>query len=73
MSNTSSDKWRFTFYTIIILVILFNPWAYKFTDSLLYDLTGHISNKEGYPTILGFIIHIIIFTLIIRYLMDMNI
>ena len=66
---SNSDKWRFTLYTTILLLILFNPWMYKFVNSLLYSIIGTIANKEGCPTILGFIVHTIVFTIILRLLM----
>jgi hypothetical protein len=70
---TSNDKWRYTFYTTIILLILFNPWTYKLVNKLLSNFVGAIASKDGCPTLLGFGIHAVIFTIIIRLLMDMNI
>ena len=70
---TSFDKWRFTLYTTVLLVILFNPWMYLFVNKLLGSLIGTIANKEGCPTIIGFIVHAVVFTLILRLLMNMQI
>ena len=69
----SVDKWRFTLYTTVLLVILFNPWMYLFVNKLLGSLIGTIANKEGCPTIIGFIFHAVVFTLILRLLMNMQI
>jgi hypothetical protein len=66
------DKWRFTLYSTLVLVILFNTWTYKMVDSLLGSLVGSIASKDGCPTILGFGIHVLLFTLVIRYIMDMD-
>jgi hypothetical protein len=65
------DKWRFTFYTTLVLVLLLNPFTYNLTNSLLSKLLGTISNK-GCPTMLGFVIHVSVFTIIIRYMMDLH-
>jgi hypothetical protein len=73
MSLKSSDKWRFTLYTTAVLLLLFNPWTYRFVNSLLSKLLGPIASRDGCPTVLGFMVHAIIFTLILRYLMDLNI
>lgn len=73
MSVDSSDKWRYTLYTTVVLLVLFNPWTYKFMNSLLSGVTGPIANNGGCPTMKGFILHAIIFTLIVRYMMDMKI
>jgi hypothetical protein len=72
-SINSSDKWRFTLYNTILLLILFNPWTYKITNTLLSGLVGNIASKDGCPTLLGFFIHVIVFTLILRFLMDLHI
>jgi len=70
---TSFDKWRFTLYTTVLLLILFNPWMYLFVNKLLGSLIGTIANKEGCPTMIGFIVHAVVFTLILRLLMNMQI
>jgi hypothetical protein len=66
------DKWRFTFYTTFVLLVLFNPWTYKMVNSLLGSLLGSIASKDGCPTMLGFGIHVLLFTIVIRYMMDMH-
>ena len=68
----STDKWRYTLYTTLVVLILFNPWTYKLVNSLLSGLTGPICNGAGCPTILGFFIHAIVFTVIVRYMMDLH-
>ena len=71
MAPSVSDKWRFTLYTTLVLVLLFNPWTYNLTNSLLSNLVGNIANK-GCPTMFGFVVHVVVFTVIIRYMMDLN-
>jgi len=70
---TYSDKWRFTLYTTFVLLVLFNPWAYKLVNSLLSGLVGPIASSNGCPTILGFLIHVTVFTVVVRYMMDLRI
>lgn len=69
----SSDKWRYTLYTTFVLLLLFNPWTYKFMNTTLSKFTGSIANKEGCPTMLGFLLHALVFTVVVRYLMDLRI
>ena len=69
----SSDKWRFTLYTTFVLLLLFNPWTYKLVNSLLSGLVGPIASSNGCPTILGFLIHAAVFTVVVRYMMDLRI
>jgi hypothetical protein len=70
---TSFDKWRFTLYTTVLLLILFNPWMYLLVNKLVGYVLGAIANKEGCPTMLGFVVHLVVFTLLLRGLMNMNI
>jgi hypothetical protein len=72
MASASADKWRYTFYTTLVLLILFNPWTYNLVDSLFYKFIGHTAKQGGCPTFLGFLVHAIIFTLVVRYLMDLH-
>ena len=72
-SLRSSDKWRFTLYTVLVAVLIFNPWTYKLVNSLLSRFLGSIANAAGCPTSLGLVVHVVVFTLIIRYLMDLHI
>ena len=69
----SYNKWKYTLYTSLVLIILFNPFTYQFVNSLLAKFIGKIADPNGCPTLLGFTIHLIIFTIIIRYLMDLRI
>lgn len=73
MSSKSEDKWRYTLYTTVLLLILFNPWTYKVVNNLLSGMVGPIANNVGCPTMLGFGIHAIVFTIILRLLMDFRI
>ena len=45
MASASADKWRYTFYTTFVLLILFNPWTYNLVDSLFYRLIVHYCLK----------------------------
>jgi threonine/homoserine/homoserine lactone efflux protein len=69
----SYNKWKYTLYTTIVLLLLFNPFTFKFMNSLLSNFVGKIANNEGGPTLLGFTIHTVVFTLILRYMMDLKI
>ena len=70
---TNADKWRYTLYTTVILLVLFNPWMYKLVNRLLSSVVGTIANIDGCPTMLGFGIHSIVFTIVLRLMMNINI
>lgn len=72
MAVDSTDKWRFTLYTTLVLLIFFNPWTYNLVDSIVSKFIGHTAIQGGCPTLLGFTVHVVIFTLVIRYMMDLR-
>jgi hypothetical protein len=69
---SASDKWRFTLYTTFVLVLLFNSWTFSVVNTLLSRFIGQTATGNGCPTVLGFVVHTVIFTLIIRYIMDLH-
>ena len=62
---TNDKKWLYTLYTTLIFIVVANPYSYKFVNSIV----GNVSNKKGCPTIFGFILHTIVFTLLLRAIM----
>jgi hypothetical protein len=67
------DKWRYTLWTTLVFLIVVNPYTYKFTQKMLGGILGNISNASGCPTNIGIVLHAIVFTLIVRYMMDLDI
>jgi hypothetical protein len=68
---SNSDKWRFTLYTVVMVVALFNHYAFIAVNSILGSVIK-ISDKNGCPTLAGFVVHILVFTLVLRYSMDLG-
>lgn len=68
----SEQKWRYTLYTTIIFLIVANPLTYKLVNYLLGFLLK-ISDSSGCPTTVGFLVHAVVFTLLLRYLMELKI
>ena len=67
------DKWRYTLYTTIIFLIVVNPYTYKLTNKLFSKLLGTIASTTGCPTTTGIVLHAVVFTLILRYIMELDI
>lgn len=63
---TEIDKWRYSLYAAIIFIVVALPFTYKITNNYLYL---HTTDSNGSPTILGVIIHGIVFFLLIRLAM----
>jgi hypothetical protein len=71
--SSTMQKWKYTLITTFILFLIFNHYAFILTDKLLSPFLGKISTSNGCPTTIGFILHLVVFTLIIRYTMDLHI
>ena len=69
-----SDKWKYTLYTVIIAILVFNPYTYILVNKLINKFVKiMISDKAGCPSMLGFVVHMAVFTLVLRYMMDLKI
>jgi hypothetical protein len=76
-SNTESNleslqKWKYTLITTVIFLIIANPYTYIVVNYLLGKLIK-IASPTGCPTTAGLLIHAAVFTLILRYIMDLKI
>jgi hypothetical protein len=54
-----------------MVLALFNPYAYKAVNSILGSVVK-ISENNGCPTLAGFAVHVLVFTLVLRYSMDLG-
>lgn len=68
----SSDKWRYSIYSAIMFLIISSPCAYITVNHLLGSL-AKISSPTGCPTMIGLLVHTVVFTLIIRGMMELDI
>ena len=65
---SSEDKWKYTLYTTLIFLVVANPYTYKFVQILLGRFVL-IADKKGCPSWVGFLVHALVFTLILRFIM----
>ena len=70
---TNADKWRYTIFTTFVFLIVVNPMTYKLVNGMLGSILGSISNNKGCPSMLGILVHATVFTLLVRYMMDLDI
>lgn len=67
------DKWRYTLYTVLVFIILGNPYLYSFLDTNLGKLVNKSTKSGGNsPGIIGFVVCAIIFTFTVRWMMDLD-
>lgn len=65
---SDADKWKYTLYTTIIFLLVANPFTYQFVQILLGKFV-RIADKSGCPSKIGFLLHAVVFTLILRAIM----
>ena len=70
--RTWLDKWRYTLYTTLLFLIVVNPLTYKLVNRLLGSITK-IADNTGCPTTNGMLIHAVVFTLLLRGVMELPI
>lgn len=70
--SSNADKWRYTLYTTVVFLIVVNPVVYRFMNNMLNGVVS-LSNMDGCPTKEGILLHTIIFTVVIRLMMELNI
>ena len=64
------DKWRYTLITTLIFLVVVSPLTYGVTQRILGK---YISiSKGGCPTTIGIMLHAVVFTLALRYFMDLE-
>ena len=64
-------KWKITLFSAVIFLLVVNPYTYKLTQFLLGRFIGTISSG-GCPTLLGLLLHTVVYILLVRYSMEIN-
>ena len=68
---TSSEKWNISLFSLIIFIIVVNPFTYVLTNSIFKPLFGPLV-INGCPTTVGILIHSIVYFLLVRFSMDLK-
>jgi hypothetical protein len=72
MAASNSTKWKITFFSAFLFLIVVNPYMYQLTQRLFGTIVGKIAESNGCPTFLGLFIHTIVYILLVRGSMDLN-
>ena len=67
----NKKKWNISLFSAFLFFIVIHPYTYNFTNKLLNNMFGIISNN-GCPTNTGIILHTIVYLLLVRYFMDIK-
>ena len=72
MSDSSYKKWQISIFSALIFILVVNPYTYILTQKLLDGCFGKIADTNGYKKILVLIIHTILYILLVRGSMDLD-
>uniref|UniRef100_A0A6C0KYC5 Uncharacterized protein n=1 Tax=viral metagenome TaxID=1070528 RepID=A0A6C0KYC5_9ZZZZ len=68
----TADKWRYSIYSALVFLLISNPYTYILVNKLLGNFVK-ISSSNGCPTMAGLFIHAVVFAVIIRVMMELDI
>lgn len=70
MSNLDNfDKWKYSVYSLVIFVIVTNPYTYKLTNIIFTNFNLTTTIKKC-PSTFGLILHSIVFLILMRVIME---
>ena len=72
MTDSSSIKWKITSLSAFIFVIVIHPHSYLLTQQMFGSLIGNITEANGCPTTRGLILHTLVYIILVRVSMDLN-
>ena len=65
-------KWQISFFSAFIFLLVVHPMTYKLTQKLFGGILGRISDTSGCPTNIGLALHTLVYILLVRGSMDLN-
>jgi len=65
-------KWQITIFSAFIFVLVANPYTYKLTQKIFGAILGQIADSNGCPTTRGLALHTLVYVLLIRGSMELN-
>ena len=72
MTDSSYKKWQISIFSALIFIVVIHPYTYMFTQKLLGGIFGKIADNNGCSTVLGLLIHTIVYILLVRGSMDLH-
>ena len=64
-------KWRYTLMTTVLYLIITHPVMFKLTHRLFGSFMK-LAGKSGCPTMAGYLLHAVVFTVLLRMMMNIE-
>ena len=71
-ASSNLQKWKYTLITTVIFLLIANPYTYQLVQAVLGKFIK-IAKHAGCATIAGLLVHAVVFTLILRLIMDIKV
>ena len=69
----NKEKWLISLYAVIVYVLVTNPFTYRLTNFLgLISPELHTIDGNGCPTVFGYVLHMLVFLLLVRVMMEVK-
>jgi hypothetical protein len=65
-------KWQISLFSALIFILVVHPMTYKLTQKLFGGLIGRVSDASGCPTTIGLALHTLVYILLVRGSMDID-
>ena len=72
MTKSTYLKWQISIYSAFIFLLVSIPWTYRLTQKIFGRFLGRIAFGNGCPTTRGLILHLIVYILLVRGSMDVQ-
>jgi hypothetical protein len=65
-------KWQISLFSALIFILVVHPMTYKLTQKLFGGILGRVSDASGCPTTIGLALHTLVYILLVRGSMDID-
>lgn len=71
MGPTEAQKWSISAWSALVAALVFSPFAYNLTNGIA-QMIGMNTVEAGAPTMFGLIIHALVYMVLVRLMMNVN-
>jgi hypothetical protein len=72
MAESNYMKWQISIFSAFLFLLVSIPCTYKLTQKIFGGFLGQIADANGCPTTRGLALHTLVYILLVRGSMDLN-
>lgn len=70
--SSNEMKWKISVFSMFLFILVTNDISYKITNIVFGNIVGKILDENNKVTTIGYTLHTVIFLLLVRYSMELN-